>query len=40
MLAHTFTGTTVKSILGLEDDRAVFERYRASRRQHRAHAAA
>jgi radical SAM superfamily enzyme YgiQ (UPF0313 family) len=40
MLAHTFTGTTVKSILGLEDDRVVFERYRASRRQHRAHAAA
>jgi anaerobic magnesium-protoporphyrin IX monomethyl ester cyclase len=40
MLAHTFTGTTIKSILGLEDDRAVFERYRASRRHHRAHAAA
>lgn len=40
MLAHTFTGTSLKSILGLEDDRAVFERYRASRRHHRAHAAA
>jgi radical SAM superfamily enzyme YgiQ (UPF0313 family) len=40
MLAHTFTGTSVKSILGLEDERAVFERYRASRRHHRARAAA
>jgi anaerobic magnesium-protoporphyrin IX monomethyl ester cyclase len=40
MLAHTFTGTTLKSVLGLEDERAVFERYRASRRQLREHAAA
>jgi anaerobic magnesium-protoporphyrin IX monomethyl ester cyclase len=40
MLAHTFTGTTLKSILGLEDERAVFERYRASRRQFRKHATA
>ena len=40
MLAHTFTGTTFKSILGLEDDRAVFERYRASRRQFREQSAA
>ena len=28
MLAHTFTGTTLKSLLGLEDERAVFARYR------------
>ena len=40
MLAHTFTGTTLKSMLGLEDDRAVFERYRASRRQFREQSAA
>jgi len=40
MLAHTFTGTTLRSALGLEDERAVFERYRASRRQYREHAAA
>jgi radical SAM superfamily enzyme YgiQ (UPF0313 family) len=40
MLQHTFTGTTLKSMLGLEDERAAFDRYRASRRQHRAHAAA
>jgi radical SAM superfamily enzyme YgiQ (UPF0313 family) len=33
MLAHTFTGTTVRSMLGLEDDRAVFERYREQRRR-------
>jgi hypothetical protein len=39
MLAHTFTGTTVKSILGLEDDRAVFERFRAIRRRQREQAA-
>jgi radical SAM superfamily enzyme YgiQ (UPF0313 family) len=32
MLAHTFTGTTVRSILGLESERAVFERYRQRRR--------
>ena len=32
MLAHTFTGTTLRSIVGLEDERAVFARYRASRR--------
>ena len=40
MLAHTFTGTTLRSMLGLEDERAVFERYRERRRQERAHAAA
>jgi anaerobic magnesium-protoporphyrin IX monomethyl ester cyclase len=35
MLAHTFTGTTLKSLLGLEDERAVFARYRESRRRQR-----
>jgi anaerobic magnesium-protoporphyrin IX monomethyl ester cyclase len=33
MLAHTFTGTTVRSILGLEDERTVFARYRDQRRR-------
>src|SRR4029077_20920861 len=33
MLAHTFTGTTLRSLLGLEDERAVFERYRDRRRR-------
>jgi hypothetical protein len=28
MLAHTFTGTTLRSVLGLERQRAVFERFR------------
>ena len=40
MLAHTFAGTSVKSMLGLENDRTVFERYRRQRRQQRAHAVA
>jgi len=35
MLAHTFAGTTLKSLLGLDDERAVFERYRAHRRRER-----
>jgi hypothetical protein len=35
MLAHTFTGTTVRSVLGLEDERAVFERFREQRRRGR-----
>ena len=35
MLAHTFTGTTLRSVLGLESERAVFERYRQQRRIHR-----
>jgi radical SAM superfamily enzyme YgiQ (UPF0313 family) len=40
MLAHTFAGTSVKSILGLENDRTVFERYRRQRRQQRQNAVA
>jgi radical SAM superfamily enzyme YgiQ (UPF0313 family) len=35
MLAHTFTGSTWRSWLGLEDERVVFERFRASRREDR-----
>ena len=35
MLAHTFTGSTLRSILGLEDQRAVFARYRERRRRDR-----
>src|SRR5204863_3270928 len=37
MLAHTFAGTSVKSLLGLESDRAVFARYRDIRRRQRAY---
>jgi len=40
MLAHTFAGTSLKSILGLESDRAVFQRFREQRRQERERAAA
>jgi len=35
MLAHTFRGTTWRSIVGLEEDRDVFQRYRAIRRRER-----
>ena len=35
MLAHTFRGTTWRSVLGLEDARAVFRRYRAIRSRER-----
>ena len=35
MLAHTFSGTTVRSALGLESDRVVFDRYRRARRHER-----
>jgi len=35
MLSHTFAGTTLRSILGLEDERAVFDRFRAHRRRER-----
>ncbi len=31
MLAHTFTGSTLRSALGMEEDRAVFARYRSAR---------
>ena len=35
MLAHTFTGSTLRSALGLETDREVFARYRSARRRER-----
>jgi hypothetical protein len=37
MLAHTFTGSTWRSWLGLESEHVVFERFRASRRAERGH---
>jgi radical SAM superfamily enzyme YgiQ (UPF0313 family) len=40
MLAHTFTGTTLKSLFGLESERAVFNRFREARRRQRAAATA
>ena len=40
MLAHTFTGTTLRSMLGLESERAVFERFRQRRRLERDKATA
>jgi radical SAM superfamily enzyme YgiQ (UPF0313 family) len=39
MLAHTFTGSSVRSILGLESEHQVFARYRATRRREREEAA-
>jgi hypothetical protein len=35
MMAHTFRGCTLKTMLGLEDERAAFGRYRAIRRDER-----
>jgi hypothetical protein len=35
MLAHTFRGTTWRSILGLESERDVFRRYKARRADER-----
>jgi hypothetical protein len=35
MLAHTFRGSTLRWVLGLESDRRVFERYRDIRRTER-----
>ena len=37
ILAHTFRGTTLKSVMGLEDERRSFERYRAIRNSERAY---
>jgi radical SAM superfamily enzyme YgiQ (UPF0313 family) len=37
MLAHTFAGTTIRSMLGLEKQNHVFERYRRTRRLERAY---
>jgi radical SAM superfamily enzyme YgiQ (UPF0313 family) len=35
MLAHTFRGSSIRSALGLEDDRKVFERYKTIRKSER-----
>jgi radical SAM superfamily enzyme YgiQ (UPF0313 family) len=35
MLSHTFAGTSVRSILGLEEPQRVFERFRSTRRRQR-----
>jgi radical SAM superfamily enzyme YgiQ (UPF0313 family) len=35
MMAHTFRGTTLRTWLGLEDERAAFRRYKAIRRRER-----
>jgi anaerobic magnesium-protoporphyrin IX monomethyl ester cyclase len=37
MLAHSFRGSTWKSLLGLEDERAAFARYRAIRQSERSY---
>jgi anaerobic magnesium-protoporphyrin IX monomethyl ester cyclase len=37
MLRHTFRGSTLRSVLGLEDERRAFERYRAMRNAERAY---
>ena len=37
MLAHTFRGCSVRSMLGLGDERKAFERYKAIRREERAY---
>jgi anaerobic magnesium-protoporphyrin IX monomethyl ester cyclase len=37
MLSHTFRGSSIKSVLGLESDRKVFERYRAIRSAERVY---
>ena len=37
MLRYTFRGTTIRSILGFEDERKSFERYRALRRAERVY---
>jgi radical SAM superfamily enzyme YgiQ (UPF0313 family) len=40
MLAHTFTGSSLRSMLGLESARAVFDRFKQQRRRERAIATA
>jgi anaerobic magnesium-protoporphyrin IX monomethyl ester cyclase len=37
MLAHTFLGCTLKTLLGLEDERRAFERYRKIREAERTY---
>jgi hypothetical protein len=37
MFAHSFRGSTIKSLLGFEDDSKAFARYRAIRQEERAY---
>ena len=37
MFAHTFRGSTIRSFLGLEDERKAFQRFQAIRRAERAY---
>jgi hypothetical protein len=37
MLAHTFRGSSVRSLLGLENERVAFQRYRAIRESERTY---
>jgi radical SAM superfamily enzyme YgiQ (UPF0313 family) len=37
MMAHTFRGSTLRSVLGLENSRKVFRRYKAIRREERSY---
>jgi hypothetical protein len=37
MLAHTFRGVTLRTLLGLEDESRAFERYRALRQAERVY---
>ena len=37
MFAHTFRGSSLRSMLGLEDERRAFARYRAIRQKERAY---
>ena len=37
MMAHTFAGTSLRSMVGLESERLVFDRYREARRRERAY---
>jgi hypothetical protein len=37
MFGHTFRGSSVMNFLGLEDERAAFERYREIRKAERAY---
>jgi hypothetical protein len=37
MFAHTFRGSTIRSFLGLEDERKAFRRFQAIRRAERAY---
>jgi hypothetical protein len=35
MLTHTFRGSSIRSVLGLEDERKAFQRYKAIRQAER-----